>query len=256
MPATLPDDASCLNCGYMLRGLTDAHCPECGRTFDAENTRTFALDRDWRWLRRLGAPPRGPHTGLTLVAALGLLILRTDPGEAYFVCVVGLALYRFAAAIIAVYAVRLVARLILSNGAPNRSIMLPIRRDDWRWLALPLVCAVVGSAYVRNWPLELRFAMSRTAFENAATAIMEEKSLVVGDRIPYGVWVGLYHVEEIAIVHSGGTFPTVYFETGGFFRGLWGFTRTPDGAGYRPPTIFVFDAGLPPPWFVYGDIRP
>jgi len=256
MSTTLPDDARCLNCGYRLRGLTNEHCPECGRTFDPEDTRTFAQDRDWRWLRRLGAPPREVHAGLTLVAAVGFLILRTDPGEAYFVCVAGLALYPFAAAVIAAYIVRLCARLILSNGPPNRPIALPIRRDDWRWLVLPLACAVVGSAYARNWPLELRFAMSRAAFENAATSIMKDESLVVGDRIQYGRWVGLYHVEQIAIVHSGGTFPTVYFETGGFFRGLWGFARTPDGAGYRPPTIAVLDAGLPTPWFVYGDIRP
>lgn len=37
----LPDSAVCLKCGYLLRGLTEPRCPECGRAFDPRNPSTF-----------------------------------------------------------------------------------------------------------------------------------------------------------------------------------------------------------------------
>lgn len=42
---TAPDrtfeEAHCRGCGYPLRGLPGSACPECGRTFDRSNPRTF-----------------------------------------------------------------------------------------------------------------------------------------------------------------------------------------------------------------------
>lgn len=31
----------CIGCDYSLRGLESDHCPECGRTFDLNNPRTY-----------------------------------------------------------------------------------------------------------------------------------------------------------------------------------------------------------------------
>lgn len=39
----LPDSAVCLDCGYLLRGLRDPICPECGRPFDPGDPTTFNL---------------------------------------------------------------------------------------------------------------------------------------------------------------------------------------------------------------------
>lgn len=33
--------AECLGCGYSLRGISTANCPECGRTFDPGDPRTY-----------------------------------------------------------------------------------------------------------------------------------------------------------------------------------------------------------------------
>ena len=47
----------CRNCGYDLRAQTAPHrCPECGRTFDPANPKTFCLRAPrgavWRWAKR------------------------------------------------------------------------------------------------------------------------------------------------------------------------------------------------------------
>ena len=38
-PASQPK--RCLGCGYILEGLTQHRCPECGQAFDPENARTY-----------------------------------------------------------------------------------------------------------------------------------------------------------------------------------------------------------------------
>jgi hypothetical protein len=44
----------CRQCGYQLAGLSENRCPECGQTFDPNNSETFALTPDYwrqhRWL--------------------------------------------------------------------------------------------------------------------------------------------------------------------------------------------------------------
>jgi hypothetical protein len=49
----------CKKCGYVLVGLESRVCPECGRTFDPANRRTFAARPPrrwaWRWGKRLAA---------------------------------------------------------------------------------------------------------------------------------------------------------------------------------------------------------
>jgi hypothetical protein len=42
-PSAPPDGARCLGCGYALRGLAEARCPECGRRFDPDDVETVRL---------------------------------------------------------------------------------------------------------------------------------------------------------------------------------------------------------------------
>ena len=77
----LPDGACCLGCGYLLHGLREPRCSECGRGFSPSDPATFGNisgSKRKRWLRRgialavvmlayLGAGPRGMmHHSLTL----------------------------------------------------------------------------------------------------------------------------------------------------------------------------------------------
>jgi hypothetical protein len=45
----LPDRKLCLACDYILDGLPELRCPECGRPFDPEDARTFAVMPRPRW---------------------------------------------------------------------------------------------------------------------------------------------------------------------------------------------------------------
>lgn len=64
----MPDTKNCLNCGYVLDGLPYNRCPECARTFDLENPRTYARNN-----------PRGRpfRSGIAypLIACAGLVAL-------------------------------------------------------------------------------------------------------------------------------------------------------------------------------------
>lgn len=50
-PTTSPPPRRCLRCGYVLEYLPEPRCPECGRTFDPADPRTFRRDgpRPFEW---------------------------------------------------------------------------------------------------------------------------------------------------------------------------------------------------------------
>lgn len=68
-----PDDAYCLGCGYMLRGLTTMVCPECGRAFDPADVSTYRVgETSWKrvWGRRVAVA--------LLIAAIGFVFCPRD----------------------------------------------------------------------------------------------------------------------------------------------------------------------------------
>ncbi len=79
MAVSVPDTAQCLHCGYALRGLPEAVCPECGQAFDPERPETYYDPT------RRGAPkPLRPPSliGVATLCALALVVLvgRAGPG--------------------------------------------------------------------------------------------------------------------------------------------------------------------------------
>src|SRR3954464_3717123 len=98
-PSQVPAEAMCLGCGYALRGLSTARCPECGRTFDPSDLETMNVGRPVpdalrpllkpvRWLRAAGlwacalavlgtaGAPNNSRVGplLVLVAYMGVIL--------------------------------------------------------------------------------------------------------------------------------------------------------------------------------------
>ena len=49
--AVARDDRLCVGCGYALRGLPSARCPECGRLADFDAAPEYAILRRWAWRR-------------------------------------------------------------------------------------------------------------------------------------------------------------------------------------------------------------
>jgi predicted amidophosphoribosyltransferase len=67
----------CSNCGYVLDGLPENRCPECGRPFDPDDPRTFRTARSynrWRWHVLLRPSPLGYLLYFLLPPIIGLLI--------------------------------------------------------------------------------------------------------------------------------------------------------------------------------------
>ena len=84
----------CLSCGYVLLGLPDYRCPECGRPFDPYNPDTYNTKPPfvrWRYwmpglLTALGAavllvPVRGRLVGVRLGDDAGPAVLRREPAR-------------------------------------------------------------------------------------------------------------------------------------------------------------------------------
>ena len=79
MPPELPANAVCLGCGYPLRGLTSAVCPECGRPFSLDDRRTYEVRRPPREFR---FTPLLVGWGIVALYAVYLILLgMLDPGD-------------------------------------------------------------------------------------------------------------------------------------------------------------------------------
>jgi hypothetical protein len=69
-----PDHKRCLGCGYILDGLPEPRCPECGRGFDPSEPATYAI----------GSPRHGWWHVLLVFAsiwlALGIVLSTTNLG--------------------------------------------------------------------------------------------------------------------------------------------------------------------------------
>ncbi len=66
----LADAGRCRQCGYLLRGLTEPRCPECGRPFDPEDPNTMDLPEHLR----LGKPPKPPEPFAYVMIGYAVLI--------------------------------------------------------------------------------------------------------------------------------------------------------------------------------------
>jgi hypothetical protein len=75
----------------------------------------------------------------------------------------------------------------------------------WRWAAAPVCVALLVSAFLSNWPLRTRFALSRSAFERAARQYADVAPYTRVER-----WVGWYYVSYLEGYDTAG----VSFVTG------------------------------------------
>jgi len=77
----LPADARCVGCDYLLRGLSQNRCPECGREFDPGNPKTFVVGPRLGWLgKQLLAGVRWPTLGL---CGVGVVLLAWASGARF-----------------------------------------------------------------------------------------------------------------------------------------------------------------------------
>lgn len=210
----LPDDATCFECGYALRELTACVCPECGRSFSATDPTTYrVLGGKPSWRRWATAP-----TPWTIAPAIGLSIyILTDlsaPGILFPWCVLYVVGIVFGVYACADYLRRRAACERDSDRAARDITPTQLHRRS-RWVVLPVCLCLVFSAWATDWPIRLRFAASRSAFEAM------HQQIEISGVVPSGEqWIGLYRVK----IRREGQY--VYYVTGQVsLRGEGGFGK-------------------------------
>ncbi len=230
---SLPDEAKCLDCDYALRGLLSNVCPECGRGFDPAVRSTYK-SRHWYHMWHLWESPQPMRTiVVAFVLTVMLLSLASCPGQ--FSLGAALAIttcgFFFSTAMLdylvrtLVYATR--GRYITRHGQPYRGA------GRWRWYAIPVLILIASSSVLTDWPVRLRFWMSRSALESAA-----RMHVATGTSMTQPQWIGVYRIEEIVTSADG-----VFFVTGSWFGDQEGFMYRPDDPEPATPNR------LAPKWY-------
>lgn len=124
--------AHCLDCGYDLRGLETARCPECGRDFDPRNPTTFgtrADNVDHRYVRVAAALLA---TTLVATGVLGLAALLGQTNATWTIWPMSISL------------LALVAAFVVAFLADWRSKSTPRRSPRRRQLNLAILFCVLA----------------------------------------------------------------------------------------------------------------
>ena len=211
----------CLGCGYLLVGLTNLRCPECGRDFDPSDSRTF--DNGCPKNKLAISQLRRPGKFMTVVAGIAALLMifsAASPGMIFPTLMLG----TFAWMVLGgYYILRLSIWLVLhwyfKRAVDDRTGM----RNAWIWP--PTICATMAILLVLNAPLRIAFLISKPWMSDlAATAAHTPNQL------PRRAWVGLYYADEIQPIPGGVRF----LVRGSGFLDRMGFCYSPDR---EPPVI-------------------
>lgn len=208
----LPADARCLGCGYRLEGLIENRCPECARAFKPDDPLTFQIGPSRPLWARIAARPSLVETIVASVFGISILVEASDPSGSS---------YSFVPFMLSMLCMLFIGPLWLLRAItcffyPAQLDQTRTHRSRSRWLPLPIAIMFLISVMVTDWPLRLRFAASKGAFDDAA-----KKALAGQFTAPCRV--GLYQIEEVEVRASNSGARMVFFTTG------WGFL---DPAGF------------------------
>ena len=190
MTQRIPDTARCHNCRYLLRGLPNPVCPECGQPFNPEDPDSYydpARPRRsiiHKLIERF--TPDGPHSAgdMSWIALLTIAVILTNlsiwsvfnilPRIGTVPCclIFGLPIvYVLLAGVIfdLVWRWRILAR---ARRARNARILQNFEQGRERW-RLAIVCVVVSCVtIVYPWPAYLRFYASWPSLQREARALL------------------------------------------------------------------------------------
>ncbi len=225
-------DPRCLGCDYVLDGLVESRCPECGRSFDPQDPCTFYTgSRLEKWVRRWSEPPRKTLNRCACAVAALYLIQSALPGG---LSVVPLLCISVGALLICIWLFRFLMRFVLrrKHGCALQS--------PKRWLVIPTACAVIALSSAVQFPLRVGFWLSRPSMDALASEVASSPASSFEPR-----WVGIYRVQQITRISSG----VLLRVAGAGFMDTLGFAHSSSG---MPPTLFGEEfSPLSSGWFVW-----
>ena len=199
-PLLPPDSrARCRDCGYLLRGLSDPRCPECGRGFDPADPRTMDVGRVPGPLASffLGLP--GTIFEGAVVAVCGMALLGgTVPGGVFLLQIAALWL---GVALTFAWGLRLATFVVVAWRYRRRLLREPV---TWRhWGLTPLVGFLTALLLYFELPLRLTFLVSRPGMEQLVQEVAQSPE---GTCLPGPLRIGVYRVENIEHIPGGARF--------------------------------------------------
>ncbi|MCA9249888.1 MAG: hypothetical protein KDA54_02030 [Phycisphaerales bacterium] len=242
LSSLLPDDAQCFRCGYLLRGLIDNICPECGFAFDPTNPESYVspsrpVKRNVFGRTPKPFPPGKIATRILLVMVIALLIDFSNPGQASLDACIWQVAAIFTVFCFAVsWFTRLVSWLII-KGTPEAPPREPFRK----WALIPLLLFLLMTNWLYPWAAYVRFQMSKSAFESAAK---KQTKIVSGS--PQRI--GLYVVRWTRVEPNG----DMFFEVGTSFIDAFGFWYIAN----EPPSLtgkWYTEHMLTNHWYIGGE---
>lgn len=217
---SIPENATCWTCGYLLRGLTEQRCPECGRVFDPANPKTVNLGQPQSWWARTALrPPSWILVGLYVLGGTLGLVAGSVPGGNFP------AIILFAYFVLGGGGVWLL-HLIIAEGF---RLAYKVKRR-WRrkaiigWLAYPLAVGIGMLALATEFPLYVRFALSFPSMNALLDQASKNPEALSSER-----WVGLFYVDDIQPMNGG---VRMHLPGAGFLD-IVGFEYSPSG----PPDV-------------------
>jgi len=235
---SVPDTAQCLHCGYALRGLPAAVCPECGNGFDPERPETFydPARRAANWL--LQRPPEW-YMVFMWVLAVGSTIARFLPDvDLRFGQVLS---WKNPLSILVFFPLiefwRRAWRLRQFRESAPAEVPAVLKATRGRRRALGVALLVFYLGVLGPWPSALRFYVSWPWLAAEADRYLTDPNAETGPH-----WVGPVYVEQVWGRGQG----FVWFQTGLADR-RFGFVRSDAPAnGY----IGSHSRWLAPGWYV------
>lgn len=188
------DRMLCRQCGYVLNGLPEPRCPECGAKFDPADAKTFYQRRLPNRIERfLLSPPGWPINGAAWVAGVGMLAAHAYPG-AIFLLVLGS--FLIWVIIAAFWCVRVAGFLVVSWMRRHARSELLSRR----WLASPCIAlAVIGMIVVRV-PQRIALRISEPWLMDVVREFREKG---IGSASMEDRWAGVYRIEFVEYTERG-----------------------------------------------------
>ena len=239
--SSLRKEPRCKTCFYLLRELERNVCPECGRAFDLDDRSSYCYRKNESSWRDYASPPPTWHLVLLSLIALHYLYGASFPlsPNIFLPCLLSIVMFVGAPFFVFAYIRRAIACYKAKNdGLPKPSDFKIYHRRNWIGLLLPI--AIVLSTFIYNWPLKLRWELSKPAFDATVKVIETGKPAPATPR-----WIGAYYVYRVDVYVEQGTF--VGFITGDTIGDPCGFEYSfsgqPVGTIYSPFQYIDVDLG-------------
>lgn len=196
-PLHVPENAACRLCGYPLCQLTTPRCPECGSAFNPDDSSTFHLPRQRSWLK-VARPPGRMQAALWLLLVFWAIWDNTIPGWHWWRWFGGCG--QLFALVVLGLVLNVLIRAALLGIARRRRLKPPEKpqRSRWNWLFTPLGLAILFSVMLTDWPLCVRFGLSRGAFD---AKLAQYRARGAGTNAAERV--GLYRVQRVCLKSDG-----------------------------------------------------